>query len=353
MKVDYLIIGQGISGTILSWEMQNAGLSFIVVDDDNPNTASRAAAGVINPITGRRMAITWMADELLPHAEFAYTRLGQQLGIVAIDKTTIIEFFPTLQMRSAFLERVAEQPDYLHFGSDDHTFSEYFNFHFGYGTIRPCYKVKLDTILTRWRKYLHDKNHLVEKRFVLDELVFHQQHVQYQDIEAKAIIFCDGVSSYSNPHFPNLPFAANKGEAIIFSCVDLPSNDIFKKNLTIVPMENGLFWIGSSYEWEFADELPSENFRKRVENVLKEWLKLPYEILEHRASLRPATLERRPFVGMHPQNPMLGIFNGMGTKGCSLAPFFAKQFVDNLLTGEPILPAADIGRFRKAMSRGK
>jgi glycine/D-amino acid oxidase-like deaminating enzyme len=73
--------------------------------------------------------------------------------------------------------------------------------------------------------------------------------------------------------------------------------------------------------------------------------------MEHKASIRPATLERRPFVGLHPHQENAGILNGMGTKGCSLAPFFASQLVDHLLRKKGIMPEADIKRFSKILSR--
>jgi hypothetical protein len=41
----------------------------------------------------------------------------------------------------------------------------------------------------------------------------------------------------------------------------------------------------------------------------------------------------------------------MGTKGCSLAPFFAKQLVDNILHQKPITPEADINRYSKILSK--
>ena len=81
-------------------------------------------------------------------------------------------------------------------------------------------------------------------------------------------------------------------------------------------------------------------------------LKVPFTILDHLAALRPAVaVERRPFVGLHPTNDKIGILNGMGTKGCSLAPFFAKQLVDHLLYNEPIMADADLQRFKKVLSR--
>jgi glycine/D-amino acid oxidase-like deaminating enzyme len=69
------------------------------------------------------------------------------------------------------------------------------------------------------------------------------------------------------------------------------------------------------------------------------------------ASIRPANIERRPFVGLHPAHKNIGILNGLGTKGCSLAPFFAKQFVDHILYKKDILPGADIIRFSKILAR--
>jgi hypothetical protein len=41
----------------------------------------------------------------------------------------------------------------------------------------------------------------------------------------------------------------------------------------------------------------------------------------------------------------------MGTKGCSLAPFFAQQLVANLQEQKPIHPEADIKRFARVLSR--
>jgi glycine/D-amino acid oxidase-like deaminating enzyme len=62
-------------------------------------------------------------------------------------------------------------------------------------------------------------------------------------------------------------------------------------------------------------------------------------------------MERRPFAGLHPIHASVGLFNGMGTKGCSLAPYFAKQFADFLIYQTPMEPLVDIDRFKKILSR--
>jgi len=69
------------------------------------------------------------------------------------------------------------------------------------------------------------------------------------------------------------------------------------------------------------------------------------------AAERPANMERRPFVGLHPLHPSVGVFNGMGTKGCSLAPYFAHEFAQYLAEGKAMTPAADVTRFTRILSR--
>ena len=143
----------------------------------------------------------------------------------------------------------------------------------------------------------------------------------------------------------------NKGEGLLVEIKGLPPNRIFKKGMSLVPYRENIFWLGSSYEWEFKDDKPSDIFRIHAENWLKHNLKLPYRVMEHFAALRPATLERRPFVGIHPLYPQIGILNGLGTKGCSLAPYFANQLVNKIKELGAIDPLADIKRFEKVLGR--
>jgi glycine/D-amino acid oxidase-like deaminating enzyme len=351
MIVDCLIIGQGISGTWLSYYLEKANKSFIIIDNEQPNSASRVAAGIINPVTGRRIVKTWMIDELLSFLVPAYEELRNKLGINVIDKKKLIDFHPTPQMKIAFDERVKENADFLFHPKDQWQYHETFNYDFGFGEVDPCYVVNLKEILPAWRKKLLSSNQLLEENFEIEELNHSNTSVVYKDIKAGKIIFCDGTNSSQNPFFKNLPFALNKGEVILIESPDIPSTNIFKKGMMLTSIEKDLYWLGSNYLWEFRDDQPTEQFRKQTELLLKTWLKVPFKIMDHIASVRPANIERRPFVGLHPTYKNIGILNGMGTKGCSLAPFFAKQLTDHLISGKEILVEADIKRFTKILTR--
>jgi len=352
MNIDVLIIGQGISGTFLSYYLEKEGKSFLVIDNNYKNSPSKIAAGIINPVTGRRLVTVWMVDEVLPFAWNAYQQIGHELNITAIAQKTIIDFFPNPFMRESFLQKIESGDQYVHTYPEQNHFNHLFNYELGCGEIRPVYTAYLETLLPAWRSHLTNKNILIEENFDIAELKVEEDKIHYNDITATKIIFCDGTSSFDNPFFKPLPFAPNKGEALVTHIPGLPGEHIYKKGLMIVPMaDKDLFWIGASYIWDFDNADPTDAFRHSTEQALKQWLKIPFTIEEHRSGLRPATLERRPFVGFHPVHSTAGILNGMGTKGCSLAPFFAKQLTDNLVYQLPIAKDADVKRFSKILSR--
>ncbi|HTQ28830.1 MAG TPA: FAD-binding oxidoreductase [Puia sp.] len=351
MQTDVLIIGQGICGTHLGYWLEKAGLSYFVVDEPVPNSASRVAAGVINPVTGRRIVKTWMIDELMPFARDAYEQLGAELGLSLISQKNVLDFFPTPQMRRAYEQRYETDQQYLRPVSDEQIWRSFLQYDFGFGEIDPCYFIDLGSLLAAWRTRLRNRHRLLEEQLIYPDLVIEQNQVSYRDIRAGSIVFCDGIGSGNNPWFRNLPFAPNKGEALIIEVDGLPSTHIFKKGINMIPLGEGRFWVGSSYEWEFGDDQPSDLFRQRTESWLKDWLQLPFRVVDHVASIRPATLERRPFVGFHPGYSSIGILNGMGTKGCSLAPFFAKQLTEQMLGKSPVLPEADVKRFSRLLNR--
>lgn len=352
MQVDYLIIGQGICGTMLSWFLHEEGKTFLVIDDNNENASSKIAAGVINPVTGRRYAYTWMIDEIMPYAVQCYEKIGNQFSTQFVFQKKIIDFFPSPQMRNAFIDRLEENDTYLCSYPNQNHFNSYFNYDFGCGEIAPAYTVHFQILLSSWRKKLQELNSLKQEKFDINELKVEKEFVTYQNITAQKIIFCDGTDGVNNRWFQLLPYAPNKGEALIIECDELTSDHIFKKSLALVPLQQqNLYWIGSNYQWEFENDQPSQQFFQHATSVLNTWLKKSYKVLSHKAAVRPATLERRPFVGFHPQFPNVGILNGMGTKGASLAPFFANQLTQHLVHGFPIAPEADVHRFMRILTK--
>ena len=64
MQIDYLLVGQGLAGSILGWELMQRGCRILIIDQEIGN-ASRIAAGLINPVTGMRFFKMEGVDRLL------------------------------------------------------------------------------------------------------------------------------------------------------------------------------------------------------------------------------------------------------------------------------------------------
>ena len=349
-KVDYLIIGQGLVGTWLSYYALQAGKTCMVVNNSHTAAASQVASGVINPVTGRRIVQTWMIDTFLPFALKTYSDLGAQLNATIVREAPVVLIHPSLQMQESFEYRYEHDNVYLQ-KNNASDFEAFMQAPFGTGQINQTVWIDLNLMIAGWRAQLINNAQYIDANFDIADLQITNEGVTWNGIDANRIIFCDGIGSMENPYFNMLPFAPNKGEALIVEIKDLPNQAIYKNNVTIVPWKDQLFWIGSNYEWEYKDVSPSMDFRIKMETALKQLLKIPFTVVDHIAGIRPANQERRPFVGMHPAYPAIGICNGMGTKGCSLAPFFAHQFIAHCETGSPIHPEASLERFEEILKK--
>lgn len=353
MKYDYIIVGAGICGIWLSYYLLNEKKSVLIIDYNEKNSASKIASGLINPVTGRRVVTTWMANELLPFAWKEYNTIGSGLNIHCIQQKNILAFPSAPDLLQAFEKRKQEGNNYIYESPlKKESLSVYFNFPFDVMQIAPCYLVDVNKLTETWRNHLQEKNFLLNENFIEDALILNTDFIQYKNITAEKIIYCNGINSSESKFWKQLPFVPNKGQALIAEIDSLSEEYIYKfGHLSFIPWKNNLLWIGSSNELNFADEKPSDDFYQSTINSLKKILKIKFEIKEHLSSVRPAAVERKPFVGVHPVYNQVAILNGMGSKGCSLAPWFAKELMNHLVNNKTINVLADVKRYANVLRR--
>lgn len=346
-----LVIGQGIAGTWLSFFLEKAGISCTVMDAMQANSASRVASGVINPVTGRQVSVTWQADVLLPFARQAYTEMEALLQKKLLSENGIIAFPPTEQMLAAYDAKIAEGCVYVSRHGNGQMYQQYFTYHQPEVLIQPAYGIDLQQMLAGWRHYLAGQGRLVEAGFAEEKLEVSANKVIYGGLEADYVFYCQGVAAAGSVYWQGLPFSFNKGEALLVQIDGLPRGYLYKFGITtLVPWHTGAWWLGSTYDNHFTNDEPTPGFRQRMELFLQHTLKLPYTITGHLAAIRPATVERRPFAGLHPVAERVGILGGLGTKGVSLAPWLGWQISQLLATGQMPEPAVDVRRFRRAFA---
>ena len=343
-KVDFLIIGQGIAGSLLAHELLERGCSVLVTDPEHTATSSMKAAGIYNPITGRKMVKTWLADLLFQGLEAYYRSLEQHYHCHVLHPRPIYRPFVSVAEQNDWQGRAAS-PDYQPY-IDELMVSSLgipviYDPHGGL-KIKPSGHVDLPTLLEAIKKSLKSMGIFRSESYNYQELETQDDRVVYRDIIAKKIICCEGPAATTNPYWKYLPFRLVKGEIMNIEA-DLPKDIILNRGVFVLPV-HGIFRVGSTYDHKTLDFIPSPQGIKKLEEGLSKTFHGKYRILEAFAGVRPATYDRKPFIGLHPENPQVGIFNGFGTKGVSLVPFFAKQFVTYLLQENKLMPEVDINR---------
>ena len=291
MIVDYIIIGQGICGTWLSYYLLKENKSFILFDKKNLQSASNVASGLINPVTGRRVVTTWMADELMPFIWKEYNEATSFFNARSIEQKNVLVFPSAPDLQNAFQSRIKEQNSYIKSpGVKKEELHSYFNFPFDVFEISPCYVVQMRQFLNSCRQFLQQQNLLIDELFDENEISFQNHFVQYKNIQAKKIVYANGIQSSFSNYWMKLPSVQNKGQALIAEIDGLNPNYTYKfGHLTLIALQNNSWWIGSSNELNFQTIEPTENFKQSTIASLQSILKNTFSIKEHWSSLRPAT----------------------------------------------------------------
>jgi glycine/D-amino acid oxidase-like deaminating enzyme len=332
---------------MLSWFLLKAGQKVLVIDKFNPSSASNISAGITNPITGRRFVKTWLADELIATARETYGECEQLFNDSFFCPLTICKIFDSVKAQNDWSVRSA-MPGYLpYLANDSIVYLDKEKVKNDFGGFEITGATRLDTakFLSHYRNYLIGKNALLDEAFEFDQLQVETGSVSYKGNTAKAIIFCDGANAINNPYFKFFPFQLAKGECLIIEIEDFYTDKVFNNEVLILPLGGKQYYIGATHEWYFDDDQPSPKGKNELLGNLSVLLNAPFKIVDQRAAIRPTVKDRRPFIGFHPQYANVGIFNGMGTKGISLAPYFAKHFTQNILFKNPLMKEVDIKRF--------
>lgn len=348
---DVLLVGQGIAGTVLAQVLLRRGKKILVIDNWNYSTSSKVAAGLYNPIVFKRLTKSWMIDELLPAAEFFYSEFEKILGEQFFYKKEILKIFSEQSEQVFWLKKAQEVQlkNYLTASITENFIPDRVHNPMGAAVVKRAGNVDVVKMLNLFRARLKASNLLVEEQFNYNELIVHFDKVLYKNIQANKIIFCEGFRVTENPWFNWLPFKLTKGEILtIRTSSALKEEDeaepVINKGVFILPLGNCIYKVGATYNWDQLDELPTEKGKAELLEKLRKVILVPFEVLNQEAGIRPTVLDRRPLIGLHPLHNSLGVFNGMGTKGILLAPYFANQLADFLDGIAPIAQEADIFR---------
>ena len=333
----YIIIGQGLAGSILAYILMQEGQNVQIFDSEEIPCSSKIAAGIYNPVTGRKLVKTWLADNIFPFLEDFYPQL---------EKTLKAKFFHPIPIYRPFVNEDSQK-----YFKSDHVpddFSDFATLEFENLNHQNIVNSQLGGVTTKHSGWVDLKVMLEAfRRFFLEKEVLKMvdRDTEHGIVEHDKLIYCEGFNAIHNPYFNYLPFSPVKGELLDIEIQNIDIHEIINQGAFVIPLGGDAYRLGATYSWHELDFIPTEQGKTDLAEKYQKLLKPEMRILSHRAGVRPATKDRRPFVGMHPEFKNIGIFNGFGSKGVSLAPYFAKQFVDFLVYNKELHQEVNINRF--------
>lgn len=345
-KTDYIIVGQGIAGTVLALTLLGQGKKVLVVNNSHSGSSSKVAAGIFNPVTGKRLAKTWQGDLIFPFLHQFYRQMEQLLQVPLIYSKNIYRPFLSIEEQNAWTAKTAspELIQYTHTDFDTAVYSGIRNPYGGLEITQSGY-VDVPVLLAAAKLYLEQHHSLAERVFAYEDIVLQNNSISWQGIQAKKILFCEGTFISENPYFNWLPFNNVKGELLTVWISGLLSKNIITRGVFVLPLTDNLYKVGATYQWDNLNWEISRQARQELEEKLAGLIELPFETIDQQAGIRPASLDRRPFIGLHPEIESLGVFNGLGTKGISLAPYYASEFCKHLEEGKELDKETHINRY--------
>lgn len=323
---DILIVGQGLAGSLLAWELHLKGISFAVVDEGLAVTSSRIAAGMFNPINTKRFTVTPDAEKAIGDALELYRSMERELGISIVEMRNIYNVFGN----------VKEGNDYT-LKADDPFFQQYTNPHpvaedhviqpFGAFEVGLSGRVDVRKMLDAIRVFIAERYLLLEETFDYNLLIHGNGHWNYKDIAAQQVVFCEGHKANLNPFFPDINIVPCKGDVLEIDAPGFNPSRVVKKGIYLVPLGEGKFKAGSTYKWHNADEQAHEADKAELAQKISELMDVPFTVTSHQTAIRPTTRTRETFIKTHPEHPTLHAINGLGTKGVINGVGFVKAFL--------------------------
>lgn len=350
--LDFIVIGGGLAGTILTDLLSRNGCNVCLIDEKAGSEGSKVAAGIYNPVTGRRMVKSWNIDSLNPYALKYYREKQEKLGKSFLEEINIKRIFHNSEQRKEWLEKVDFYSISEIVADEIAPDAEHPRLHLDNGGVETKESWRLDT--TTFLDALHvefTEQSIYQKGSIhYDKISIHNEILSIGDTQTRNLIFCEGYRMVNNPWFNFLTLVPNKGELLTIKVPSLKQMDLIQKGFFILPLGNDHYKVGATYNKEKVDLKPTQKAKDWLLTKLDKTIKVPYEILNHQVGIRPTSKDRRPMVGQHPYFRHLGLFNGFGSKGVSQIPWCAQQFINHYLDDKPLPTDIDINRFKEAYS---
>lgn len=335
---DVIIVGQGLAGSLLAIALIERGLSVLVIDDGLKSSATKVAAGMMNPVTGKRLVKLWQSTEAEASVCAYYKNLEKLLDATFLHCFKQYRFLSRPEELRALPKRLAdaEYRDYMTSISTNEleTLNKICDVGDAQFSIERVYQLNTVCFLDAVKTYLlaHDAYRLAN--FDYADIQLSESNVSWQGIDGTKMVFCEGAKGAENPFFKDiLEFQNAYGHIINIQLPKLKERLILNHGKWLCPdLRHGAetFRYGTTTYWEDINGNAGIALTA-LKDSLHEFLKTDYVIDSVENEIRPVMRDREAKSLCHPVYTQLGIINGLGGQGISRCPLLIPDFIETLL----------------------
>jgi glycine/D-amino acid oxidase-like deaminating enzyme len=354
IEIDLLIVGQGLAGSALAVTASMAGLDCAIADPalEPGFSASRIAAGLITPLTGKKINPGWRIEEWLPTARTFYGDAATRFGTEFFHPSEIHRWFTGEEEYRAFQARLDEDRIRRWFGGLLPPRPGLNTAHGGFRMIGGGWldvPAWLDAIRAEWIR----RERWFPQKVGEEDLELETDAIRVGDLRARYVIFCTGLAAMANHRFfPDLPFRPAGGEVLEIRMENPGPDAVWNRaGKWLAPRPDGRCLVGATYAFGATECDPSAEGRAELTAFLAELGITNPEVVGHRAGVRPILHQSRPVAGFSQENPRVGILNGLGSKGVLTAPWAAAEMVAHIRDGKALDPELDPTRLQRIHRR--
>ncbi len=356
---DICILGAGLAGVSLAYELSKGGLYVSVVDPNGvAGGASGTPVGLVNPATGRYATLGWRSKECYDAVLENLERVQEKAPVQFYKKSGVIR--PALDEKIA--SKMKENFDSTQWPKgwcewmDEESVTE---FHPGIectggGVWLP---IGLTVDIGTYLKSFSDQLQTDGTPFITGKEYKLRKNNDYWEvnlednttIKAEKVVVCAGINSSQISYFKDIPLYPVKGQLAVFKTdAALPFEHAVSALGYIGSLSSDHFVAGSTYEHKFQHEDPDQEgldyLRKRLGSVLPDLVNSATLLLQW-SGVRASTPNRKPIMGEHPEQPGLYVFAGLGSKGLLYSAYLSGLMRSFIIKEDPVPKDLSIHRF--------
>jgi len=317
------LVGQGVAGCCLAWELWDRGVGFQWVDRGTGGS-SRVAAGMINPITGKNFEPSWRIAEFLPEALKFYRKVEALLGKQFWFPLPVLRLAGSEKEWRKILGKLSE-PEVAPWISGETGVPEGWC---GGVVVKGGGRLDVPSFINLTREFFREKGR------------YHEEDVAFDTI-GSGRVWCDGAAGLITGRYGIHRCA--KGEILTIRATGWDETQArVGGGGWLLPVGGGVFKTGATYEWNDLNDLPTPEGRAKVMKIAARLGGNDFEVIGHEAGVRPILRRSQPLIGPVGGDWML---NGLGSKGSLYAPGMARRLANWMIDGTEPEPEVDLRHF--------